>query len=156
MGAVLKQARLMRQLSTSDAARAAGISGAYLSKLENDAVKKPSPHVLHQLSEVLVLPYAELMRLSGYRVPGGTDHHATGAVSAALFADLSDDEQEELVEYLAWYRARRRMRASANRASTSGCGRATAGSSAEPPASAAARSPHRLGPSDSRARRRPR
>ena len=26
---------------------------AYLSKLENDAVKKPSPHVLQQLSEAL-------------------------------------------------------------------------------------------------------
>ena len=45
-------------------------SPAYLSKLENDAVKKPSPHVLQQLSEALAVPYAELMRLSGYRVRG--------------------------------------------------------------------------------------
>ena len=29
-------------------------------------------------------------------------------MSAALFADLTDDEREELVEYLAWYRTRRR------------------------------------------------
>ena len=69
-GVVLKQARDVRELSAIDAARAAGISAAYLSKLESDAVKKPSPHVLHQLSEALALPYAELMRLSGYRVPG--------------------------------------------------------------------------------------
>ena len=69
-GAVLKQAREVRELSAVDAARAAGISAAYLSKLENDGVKKPSPHVLHQLSEALTIPYAELMRLSGYRVPG--------------------------------------------------------------------------------------
>jgi cytoskeletal protein RodZ len=40
-GAVLKQAREVRELSGIDAARAAGISAAYLSKLENDAVKKP-------------------------------------------------------------------------------------------------------------------
>jgi transcriptional regulator with XRE-family HTH domain len=27
-------------------------------KLENDVVKSPSPHVLHQLSEALTVPYA--------------------------------------------------------------------------------------------------
>jgi transcriptional regulator with XRE-family HTH domain len=112
-GSVLKQAREVRALSAVDAARAAGISAAYLSKLENDAVKKPSPHVLHQLSEALALPYAELMRLSGYRVPGEYDRPAAGAVGAALFADLTDDEREELLDYLAWYRSRRRSSAGA-------------------------------------------
>ena len=67
---LLKRTREVRALSATDVARAAGISAAYLSKLENDAVKKPSPPVLHQLSEALAVPYAELMRLSGYRVPG--------------------------------------------------------------------------------------
>ena len=111
---MLKQAREVRELSAVDAARAAGISGAYLSKLENDAVKKPSPLVLHQLSEALAVPYAELMRLSGYRVPGERDRSVTDTVGAALFADLTDDEREELLEYLAWYRARRRSRSGAN------------------------------------------
>jgi HTH-type transcriptional regulator, competence development regulator len=108
IGAVLRQAREIRELSGIDAARAARISPAYLSKLENDAVKRPSPHVLHQLSEALVIPYAELMRLSGYQVPGAPDARVTDSVGAALFADLTDDEREELLEYLAWYRARRR------------------------------------------------
>jgi HTH-type transcriptional regulator, competence development regulator len=108
-GTVIRQAREVRELTAFDAARAAGISAAYLSKLENDAVKKPSPLVLHQLSEALMVPYAELMRLSGYRVPGGNDTNAAATVGAALFADLTDDEREELVEYLAWYRARRRI-----------------------------------------------
>jgi HTH-type transcriptional regulator, competence development regulator len=107
-GALLKQAREVRALSTVDAARAAGISPAYLSKLENDAVKRPSPHVLHQLSEALTVPYAELMRLNGYRVPGTSTSDATATVGAALFADVTDDEREELLEYLAWIRARRR------------------------------------------------
>lgn len=113
-GAVLRQARGVRGLSVVDAARAARISPAYLSRLERDAVKKPSPHVLHQLSEALAVPYAELMRLSGYRLPGRPDalaHEAT--VSAALFADLTDDERDELLDYLAWYRARRKSRARA-------------------------------------------
>src|SRR2546423_10767811 len=110
-GVMLRQAREVREMSGMDTARAAGISAAYLSKLENDAVKKPSPHVLHQLSEALALPYADLMRLSGYRLPDGSDQHPAGtAVAAALFGDLTDDERDELLEYLAWYRARQRSR----------------------------------------------
>ena len=111
MGSTLRQARAVRELSVVDAARAAAISPAYLSRLEGDAVKKPSPHVLHQLSEALGVPYAELMQLSGYRLPNQSDQRRPGRVSEALFADLTDEEREELVEYLAWYRARRRVRA---------------------------------------------
>jgi transcriptional regulator with XRE-family HTH domain len=114
-GAVLRQAREVRAMSTLDAARAAGISPAYMSKLENDAVKKPSPHVLHQLSEALTVPYAELMRLNGYRVPG--EAGATSeTIGAALFADITDDERDELLEYLAWIRARRSDRRTDGRA----------------------------------------
>ena len=108
-GAMLRQAREVRELSATDAARAAGISPAYLSKLEKDAVKRPSPHVLLQLSEALAVPYAELMRLTGYAVPGdGGATPTTETVSGALFSDLTDDERDELLEYLAWYRSRRR------------------------------------------------
>ena len=108
IGTVLRQAREVRQLSAGDAARAAAISPAYLNRLENDAVKRPSPHVLHQLSEALSVPYAELLRLSGYRLPDVAEDATTNTISGALFADLTDDERDELLEYLAWYRARRR------------------------------------------------
>ena len=108
LGVVLRQSREVRGLSAVDASRTAGISAAYLSKLENDAVKKPSPQVLHQLSQALSVPYADLMRLSGYRVPGESESSPSRTVAAALFADLTDDERDELLEYLAWYRARRR------------------------------------------------
>jgi transcriptional regulator with XRE-family HTH domain len=111
IGAVLRQAREVRQLSAGDAARAARISPAYLNRLENDAVRKPSPHVLHQLSEALAVPYNDLLRLSGYPLPDEPADTATQTVGAALFADLTDDEGEELVEYLAWYRTRRSRRA---------------------------------------------
>ena len=111
IGNVLRQAREVRDLSAVDAARASGISPAYLSRLENDAVRKPSPNVLHRLSEALGLPYAELMRLSGYRVPGEAPSSGSEAIGAALFGNLTEDEREELLEYLAWYRTRRRLRA---------------------------------------------
>jgi transcriptional regulator with XRE-family HTH domain len=108
LGAVLRRAREVRVLSAVEVSRSAGISAAYLSKLENDAVKKPSPPVLHRLSGALAVPYAELMRLSGYQVPVESAARPSDTVNAALFADLTDDERDELLEYLAWYRARRR------------------------------------------------
>jgi transcriptional regulator with XRE-family HTH domain len=106
IGPLLKRTRQVRALSAADVARAAGISAAYLSKLERDSVKKPSPPVLHQLSEVLAVPYAELMRASGYPVPGDVAAPSHDTIGAALFADLTVDERDELLEYLAWYRAR--------------------------------------------------
>jgi transcriptional regulator with XRE-family HTH domain len=115
IGSVLRQSREVRELSAVEAARAAGISAAYLSKLENDAVKKPSPHVLLQLSEALAVPYADLMQLSGYHVPGESKASPGRTVSAALFADVTDEEMEELLDYLAWFRARRRSGRGADR-----------------------------------------
>lgn len=111
LGAVLRKAREVRGFSSVEAARLAGISTAYLSKLEADVVKRPSPQVLHPLSEALAVPYAELMRLAGYRLPSESSEPpeaATSRVNAALFADLTDDERDELLDYLAWYRARRK------------------------------------------------
>ena len=111
IGSSLRQAREVRELTVVEAARAAGISPAYLSRLENNAVKKPSPPVLHQLSEALGLPYAELMRLSGYLLPAEPGQGRGATVASSLFANLTEDEREELIEYLAWYRTRRRSRA---------------------------------------------
>jgi transcriptional regulator with XRE-family HTH domain len=118
IGRFLKRSRQVRALSATQVARTAGISAAYLSKLENDAVKKPSPPVLHQLSTALAVPYAELMRLSGYPVPGEDEPPKADTIGAALFADLTEDERDELLEYLAWYRARGRSRRSAGAAAS--------------------------------------
>jgi transcriptional regulator with XRE-family HTH domain len=109
-GAVVRSARSVRGLSSTETARGAGISPAYLSRLENDAVKRPSPEVLHRLAEVLGVPYAELMMLVGYRVPGVEDIPDPARLDATIFTDLTDDEREELIEYLAWYRERKRSR----------------------------------------------
>ena len=59
----------------------------------------------------------DVANVSGHRVPEEPDQNAADAVSAALFAVLTEDEREELLEYLAWYRARRRSSRGADRAS---------------------------------------
>jgi len=110
LGAILRQAREVRGRSSIETARNARISPAYLSKLESDAVRRPSPAVLHRLSEVLGIPYAQLMALVGYPVPGSDASPDHARLGAALFGDLTDEERDELIEYLAWYRARKRSR----------------------------------------------
>ena len=108
IGAVLRQARQVRKLSAVDAARAADISPAYLNKLENDAVKQPlaarPPPAGPSAGRPVRRAHAPLRLPRARRA----DAKPTETVGAALFADLTDDEREELIEYLAWYRARRR------------------------------------------------
>lgn len=120
IGVVLRDARRVRALSSTETARSAGISPAYLSRLEHDAVRRPSPSVLHRLGKVLGVPYADLMVLVGYQVPSAEGARGPAPLHAALLTDLTDDEREELVEYLAWYRARRRARREVRTSSSAG------------------------------------
>jgi len=122
IGAVLRAARSVRGLSSTETARGAGISPAYLSRLENDAVKRPSPGVLHRLGEVLKVPYSELMTLVGYRVSDADDGAHPARLDATIFTDLTDDEREELIAYLAWYRERKRSRRDLRAASAADAG----------------------------------
>ena len=54
------------------------------------------------------MPYNDLLRLTGYPLPHEPDRNVAHTIGSALFADLTDDERDELLEYLAWYRTRRR------------------------------------------------
>jgi HTH-type transcriptional regulator, competence development regulator len=114
LGVRLRQARELRQesKSLSAVAQAADISTAYLQKLEVGDVKQPSPHVLHALSRVLDIDYAELMRLAGYIVPNetaGRRRRRNELTHALSSEELSEDEADELAEYLIWYRSRKRQ-----------------------------------------------
>lgn len=109
LGEVIKDKRERRHEKLADTARRARISPAYLSKLENEDVKEPSPHILYRLAGALEMPYADLMVLAGYVVPG--DAPEQGRLSAATFADLTDAERDELHAYLRWYRSRQDERA---------------------------------------------
>ena len=99
-----------RLASTSERALRAcrmGFRAAYLLNAARQVAKGSL-----DLERVRALPLEaareELMRLSGYVLPGASDSEPGPNVGAALFADLTDDERDELLEYLAWYRTRRR------------------------------------------------
>ena len=82
-----------------------GISNAYLSQLECDRVKEPSPKVLWALANCYQADYLDLLRRAGYPVPEGPA--SVVFVGAEL---LTPDERAEIQEIIALKLRRRRAR----------------------------------------------
>ena len=86
------------------------VSNAYLSQLENERVSKPSPNILFHLSEVYAAPYELLMEKAGYLVSKTDRDEGARHGRVATFADesLTQEEEEQLLRYLAFLRSQRR------------------------------------------------
>ena len=82
------------------------VSNAYLSQLENGRIKKPSPNVLHSLAEVYAVPYETLMEKAGYLLPSEDRGGHRRRLAAFAIDDLTAEEEEELLKYLAFLRSR--------------------------------------------------
>ena len=66
LGDGLRKARESAGTSLAAVAGPAGISAAYLHKLESGVVNSPSPRVLARLAAALDVSYLNLMELAGY------------------------------------------------------------------------------------------
>ena len=73
LGTYLRRVRNERQLSLRDVQRlarqhnlGASLSSGYLSVLERDGVKEPSPRILHTLATIYEIDYIDLLRRAGY------------------------------------------------------------------------------------------
>ena len=109
LGEGLKIAREMRKLSLREVEEATGISNAYLSQLENDKVKKPSPHFLHKLSTLYSIDYELLMEAAGYVHRKQKDGPKTLAGAALRgLESLSSEEEEQVAKYVAFLRSQRK------------------------------------------------
>lgn len=111
LGRYLASIREDRGLSQRDVEKATGkvVSNAYLSQIENDQIKKPSPNILHALAEVYAVGYENLMERAGFVVP--TRSRASAAQRhgrVATFADhnLTAEEEVELIKFLGYLRSR--------------------------------------------------
>ena len=111
LGAYLRNLRLARRLTLRDVEEASGVSNPYLSQLETDKIAKPSPHVLHKLAPVYGAPYETLMEKAGYlrrAEPGAAGPpRRAGRLPAFSKDELTAEEEEALLEYLAFLRSRR-------------------------------------------------
>jgi transcriptional regulator with XRE-family HTH domain len=108
----LELVRHSRGESLKAVSQRAGISAAYLHKLERGSVQHPSPPVLADLAEALSVDYAQLMGLAGYAVGwtgalGRRKSAANVLVTPSGTEILTEDEARDLADYLAWQRHRR-------------------------------------------------
>jgi transcriptional regulator with XRE-family HTH domain len=110
LGALLSDLRVAKGLSLRQVEEATekAVSNAYLSQLEKGRIRKPSPNVLHRLAAVYGVPYDALMERAGYLPPpaGGTRPRRP-RLSAFAIDDLTAEEEEELLKYLAFLRSRK-------------------------------------------------
>jgi transcriptional regulator with XRE-family HTH domain len=108
LGALLADLRTAKGFSLREVEEATGkaVSNPYLSQLENGRIKKPSPNVLHRLAEVYSVPYESLMERAGYLLPAQNGAGRRKRLAVFAIDDLTAEEEEELLRYLAFLRSR--------------------------------------------------
>jgi transcriptional regulator with XRE-family HTH domain len=109
LAALLSDLRAAKGLSLREVEEATGqaVSNAYLSQLENGRIKKPSPNVLHSLAEVYAVAYEALMEKAGYLLPSKDRGRRRTRMAVFAIDDLTAEEEEELLKYLAFIRSRK-------------------------------------------------
>lgn len=109
LGGLLGDLRTAKGLSLREVEAATGraVSNAYLSQLEKGKIRKPSPHVLHRLAAVYAVPYETLMEKAGYLLPESRVGGRRKRLAVFAIDDLTAEEEEELLKYLAFLRSRR-------------------------------------------------
>jgi len=86
------------------------VSNAYLSQLEKGKVNKPSPSILHALATVYDVLYEDLMERAGYLARPETAHSGRrrGRVAAFAIKNITPQEEQALIDYLAYLRYKRK------------------------------------------------
>jgi transcriptional regulator with XRE-family HTH domain len=102
LGAYLRKVREERQLSLRDVERlakenqlGAELSSGYLSMLEQDKIKEPSPRILFALAKIYENDYMHLMKEAGYM----PDVRASSQAAKVAFrgaAQLSKEQRERI------------------------------------------------------------
>ncbi len=108
LGAFLADLRAAKGLSLREVEEATerSVSNAYLSQLENGRIRKPSPNVLLSLSKVYGVAYETLMEKAGYLLPSQGAGGRRRRLAVFAIDDLTAEEEEELLRYLAFLRSR--------------------------------------------------
>jgi transcriptional regulator with XRE-family HTH domain len=99
LGRELLSARHAINRSLRQIASDAGISAAYLQKLERGQVEEPSPKILSRLAAALRLDYRRLMDLAGYEIPSGRTNRDP-LMSRFAAADLTAAEEQAVAAFI--------------------------------------------------------
>lgn len=112
LGAFLANLRKVKGFTLREVEEATGkeVSNAYLSQLEHGRINKPSPNVLHSLAAVYGMAYEILMEKAGYitTTTNRSEREKHGRVATLALENLSPEEEEKVLEYVAFLRSKRR------------------------------------------------
>jgi transcriptional regulator with XRE-family HTH domain len=111
LGQELHRLRSLKGLSPGDVVEKAGkkFSYEYLYRIERDKVKKPSPHVLHELSVIYGASYPGLMKLAGFVVPGSSPQASSTSACVAFDAlNLTEEERNEVMDFVEFLRTKKK------------------------------------------------
>ena len=108
LGDLLKSLRLARKFTLRNVEIATGISNSYLCQLENGKTRKPSPKILESLAKHYKVSFAQLMDAAGYpSFESNNEMVKENAKKSSAFENLTNEEQEKLLEYLQFLRTRK-------------------------------------------------
>lgn len=113
LGQYLAAIRADRRMSLRQVEEATNkeVSNAYLSQIETGKIKQPSPNILHALSELYAIDYTNLMEKAGYIAASSTQTGEKRHGRVATFSEhnLTAEEQAALLEYLQFFRGRKKQ-----------------------------------------------
>ena len=113
LGPYLASVRADRGLSLREVEKATNkvVSNGYLSQVENNQIKKPSPNILHALAELYSVSYEDLMERAGFAMPtrARSVNQRHGRIATFAGQNLTEEEEAELVRYLGFMRSRRKL-----------------------------------------------
>jgi len=105
-GKYFKALRQAKGMTLREVESKTGISNAYLSQIESEKVKQPSPVHLYKLAELYGVSYEILMERVGYPVPKKISKIKKETVYNR-FGQVTDEEEMELLEYLKFIRRKK-------------------------------------------------
>ena len=108
LGKELRRIRGIHKLTLRTVEELTGISNAYLSQLESDKIKQPSPHYLYKLAAAYNVPYDALMEKAGYITPSQQEKPKKDSFLSGV--EVTEEEEAELLNYLAYLRSKTKQK----------------------------------------------
>jgi HTH-type transcriptional regulator, competence development regulator len=106
----LRDIRAVKGFSLREVEKRTGISNAYLSQLERAEAENPAPDKLHKLAQFYGVPYVDLMKAAGYlreSTEKTKSKDASPLQVALMSANLTDEEQQQVLQYIKFLKSQK-------------------------------------------------
>jgi transcriptional regulator with XRE-family HTH domain len=110
LGDLLAEARDNRDETLRQVEDATGIPNAHLWQIENGDIRRPSPNILWTLATYYGLDFSKLLELAGLAAPAGQNKKRNLVAAFRAMDDLTTDEQNDVLRYMAELRKERDTR----------------------------------------------